>query len=189
MDTKPTQKRTPAVWLAEGRKKAIARGVVFGIKKGSKTTKTLKKERIQKSIDQIIMGKAEQIIKATLIPALGMNFVYRIDDEIDVKGRVISRKHILVTDPEEIAEALDQMEEGGTHPDEKYYYVTAKAPEYKAGESLLNRLLGKPKESLAVEVEHKFSLRDLGKKADELEKARAREITGSEVPPAENKTP
>lgn len=167
--------------LTLARKEAMKRGVKFGWKTGVKTQKTLKKEIVQKRVNQIIMNKAETIVRATMLPALGMNFIYRIDEEKDLKGKVISRKHVLVEDPQEIAQALDEMEVGGTHPDDAYYYVTTRAPEYKAGESLLNRLLGKPKESLQVDVEHKFSLKDLGKKADALEKGAARDVGFTEV--------
>lgn len=162
--------------LTLARKEAMKRGVKFGWKKGVRQKRTLAKEATQKEINLIIMGKADAIVRASIIPALGMTFVYRIDEEKDLKGKVISRKHVLVTDPDEIAEALDQMEEGGQHPDDSYYYVTTRAPEYKAGESLLNRLLGKPKETLGVEVEHKFSLKELGKKADALERKKVKRL-------------
>lgn len=167
--------------LAIARKEAIKRGVVFGRKIGVKLPKTLAKEAIQKEVNQQIMLKAVDIVKATMLPALGMNFVYRIDEVVNEKGKVTERKHVLVEDPKEIAKALDEMEAGGTHPDDAYYYVTTKAPEYKAGESLLNRLLGKPKESLSVDVDVKFSLKDLGKKADTLEQTKYKDASFTEV--------
>lgn len=188
-----TSQSEPVIKLPVGERLRLARiearkrGMVMGMKKGTKMPKTLAKEAIEKSVKQIIMNKAEEIVRATIIPALGMNFVYRIDTETDLKGKVISRKHVLVSAPEEIAKALDQMEEGGTHPDDAYYYVTTKAPEYKAGESLLNRLLGKPKESLSVDVKHKFSLKDLGRKADAIE-TRYKEVSFTEDIKTEDST-
>lgn len=187
MEVKTEQKTySPAITaMMAGRKKAIALGKRMGMPRGVKTRKVLEREKVLRSINQVIMDKAEKIIRASIIPALGMNFVYRIDEEKDVKGRVIKREHVLVEDPEEIALALDEMESGGNHPEDKYYYVTTKAPDYRAGESLLNRAFGKAKESVAVEVEHKFSLRDLGKKALENEKSRAKEIAFTESAPVE----
>lgn len=189
MTQKPNEKIPVGLRLSLARAEAKKRGVKFGMQKGMKTAKVWKRENKEKAINQIIMNKAESIVRASIIPALGMTFVYRIDEEINEKGKVTMRKHILVEDPDEIAEALDQMEEGGQHPEDKFYYVTAKAPEYKAGESLLNRWLGKPKETLGVEVEHKFSLKDLGKKADELEKKKYREVGYTQVDKVDNLPP
>lgn len=183
MEAQTGKKLSKIELMTIGRRKAMERGVVFGTKKGTKMPKTIAKEAIQKEINQHISARALDIVRATLIPTLGMNFVYRIDEEKNKKGVVTSRKHVLVEDPEEIALALDQMDVGGVHPKEKYYYVTAKAPEYKAGESLLNRAFGKPKESMSVDVEHHFSLKDLGQKADEIEKTNAIEADFTQVQP------
>lgn len=196
MENTQQKKLSPTILaMVEGQKRARARGVHFGIKKGTLTPRKLALRSVEREVQNKIAEKALTLIRAGMITALGQNFVYRIDEEIDLKGRVVSRKHILVTDADEIATALDQMEEGSTHPEDKYYYVTAKEPDHKAVEMLLNRAFGKPKETVGLEVEHKFSLRDLGKRADEIEKSRAKEIQvvepvslpteniGSEVPP------
>lgn len=112
-------------------------------------------------MDKMIYNKTAPLIRAGMLSAMGQNFVYRIDEERDSKGKLLNRKHVLVEDPKEIALALDQIDVGGVHPDEKYYYVTAKEPDVRAIEMLLNRAYGKPKESLKVETEVKFSLKDL----------------------------
>jgi predicted fused transcriptional regulator/phosphomethylpyrimidine kinase len=38
-------------------------------------------------MEQIIMQKSEKILRASLIPALGMNFVYRIETETDLNKK------------------------------------------------------------------------------------------------------
>lgn len=130
---------------------------------GLKSQKTLLLERAQRETKAIIANKAQELVRAGMVAALGQTFVYRIDEEQDDKGKITSRKHVRVTDPDEIARALDAMEEGGTDPDGAYYYVTAKEPEYKAIEMLFNRAFGKPKETLDVKTDVQFSLRELAK--------------------------
>jgi hypothetical protein len=139
-----------------------------GRPKGSLALATKLRMKSQAVINNMIMKKSQQLIHAGMTVALGQNFVYRIDEEKNDKGNVTSRKHVLVEDPEEIALALDQMGVGATHPDDKYYYVTAKEPDHKAIEMLLNRAYGKPKESLDLNVDVKFSLKALAESRKEL---------------------
>lgn len=119
-----------------------------GRKKGTKNPATLQREAVAAAINQQIMQQAAGIVRSTLIPAFGVNYVYRIDEEKSSKGNVIGRKHVLVTDPYEIQDALDQIHQFSQAGEEKYYYVTTEKPDFKAGESLLNRALGKAKESI-----------------------------------------
>lgn len=123
----------------------------------------------QKQImEGMIYRKTAPLIRAGMIAAMGQNFVYRIDEERDSKGKLLSRKHVRVENPDEIAKALDQIEEGGTHPDDAYYYVTTKEPDIRAIEALLNRGYGKPKESLTIDGEVQFSLKALAAHRKEL---------------------
>lgn len=119
-----------------------------GRPKGMKNKATLEREAVQAAMQQQIMGKAKQLINAGLISAMGQTFVYRIDEELSSKGNVIGRKHVLVTDPDEIGIALDAIEEGGKSEEDKYYYVSATGPDHKAVQMLLDRAFGKPKESI-----------------------------------------
>lgn len=146
-----------------------ANGLKGGRKAGALSL-VRKMELKQKEImDRMIYKKTAPLIRAGMLSAMGQNFVYRIDEERDSKGKLLNRKHVLVMDSDEIAQALDQIEEGGQHPDDKYYYVTTKEPDVRAIEMLLNRAYGKPKESLKVEGEVQFSLKALAEHRKSLE--------------------
>lgn len=158
-------------------------GMKGGRPKGSVDKKTLMKLREKKRMDEMIVRKTAPLIRAAMSRALGQIFVYRIDEVYDedttrvlkngeeqvVKGKLRSRKHVRVTDPDEIQEALDKMEgEGHGGDNDEYYYITTKEPDSQTIDMLLSRPYGKAKESIAVEVEHKFSLTDLAKRRDEI---------------------
>jgi len=121
-----------------------------GRKKGGKNPETLEREKVLEAVRQQIMRRVEPLVRAAFIPAMGVNFVYRIDETKNEKGRVVHKEHVLVTDPHEIAMALDQIEEGASDPEDKYYYVSAEKPDFRAVQMLLDRSLGKSKDMLEV---------------------------------------
>lgn len=122
----------------------------------------------KKVMEKLIYKKTAPLIRAGMVTAMGQTFVYRIDEERDSKDKLISRKHVLVTDADEIANALDKIEEGGQDPEDNFYYVTAKEPDVRAIEMLLNRGYGKPKETINVEGEVTFSLKALAAHRKEI---------------------
>lgn len=134
---------------------------------------TLIKRAELKAVDatkKIIYKKLASMTRAQIRNAMGLSFVYRIDEERDKNGKLLGRKHVLVDDPHEIAMALDAMEDGANGRDgEQYYYITAKEPDTRAYEVLTNRALGKPKETIELEGEVKFSLKGLAEARQELE--------------------
>lgn len=121
-----------------------------GRKKGTKNPATLEREKVLEAMRQQIMKRAESLVRAAFIPAMGVNFVYRIDETKNEKGRVVHKEHVLVEDPNEIARALDQIEEGSVDPEDNFYYVSHKAPDFRAVEMLINRVFGKAKEMVEV---------------------------------------
>lgn len=137
-------------------------------KKGVKLKRTVEKEKIQKQVESFIQKKAFNLVRAGMSVAMGQNFVYRIDEEENEKGNVTSRKNVLVTDPHEIEMALNAIEEGGQSEDGKYYFVTAKEPDHKAIQMLLDRGFGKAKETVEVNGEITFSLRGLAARRETL---------------------
>lgn len=123
-----------------------------GIRKGAgrpKATHTLEAEKAKERIVQRVTKEVDALMDAQISLAKGISYVYRIDEEKNADGK-IKREHVIVTDPDEIREFLDEHSgENGTVND-TYYYITTEKPENPALESLLNRAYGKPKES----VEH-----------------------------------
>lgn len=123
-----------------------------GRKPGGKNAATLERDAVARAIQQQIMTKASDLVRAGLLAAFGTTFVYRIDEEVNSRGTVTSRKHVKVIDPDEIGRALDAIEnDGGLDDDsEKYYYVSKNGPDYKAIQMLLDRALGKAKETVEL---------------------------------------
>lgn len=152
----------------ESSARKAAAGRLGGLaKKGKRSLKVLTRARIERAQKDFITEKALVLTRAAMIPAMGQTFVYKIVEEENERGKTI-RKHVLVQDENEIASALDAIEEGGEDPNGVYYYVTAKEPDYKAIDMLFNRAFGKPKETISHEVTA-FSLTALAKSRRELD--------------------
>lgn len=73
-------------------------------------------------------------------------------------------KHVeTIRDEKRIENLLDTAELGVD-----YFIVVGALPDNKAADSILNRAWGKPAETLDVNVEHKFSLKDLAARRDAI---------------------
>lgn len=144
-------------------------------KRGHKLQRTLNKETIQKDLERKIQKNAFKLFHAAMIPAMGQIFIYKIEEEVTGHGpkggEYVKRKHTLVTAPHEIERALDFMDGAGSGKDPDgtdYYYVTTKEPDHKAIQMLLDRGFGKPKETVDMSLDVKFSLRALASRREEL---------------------
>lgn len=120
-----------------------------GRKPGGMNKKTLEQKIVMEELRQRIMTNADGLLNAQLSVAKGAQYLYRIEKTTNKNGKEV-QEHILVTDPEEIKEALDSLEEGNSS--DKYYYITAEKPDSKAIDSLLDRTFGKAKESVELEA-------------------------------------
>lgn len=114
-----------------------------GRKAGSLNKATLEKKKIEEAFTQRVLGSAERLFNSQFSLAQGCSHLYRIDEVR--RGKEIKRKHVLVTDPEEIRMYLDEE----VDPD-KYYYITTKSPDNKAIDSLLDRAFGRAKQKVEV---------------------------------------
>lgn len=122
-----------------------------GRKKGSKPAAVLEREKVAEAVRQQIMLVAGDLVRHAMIPAVGINYVYRIEKKRNKKGDIIYEKNVLVTNPHEIEMALNQIANPGENGgDNEYYFVTAERPDHRAVQMLLDRALGKSKESLEV---------------------------------------
>lgn len=126
-----------------------------GRKKGSKSAKTLEKEKVLAEVRDRIMRNAQRILDSQLSLARGQQFLYKIEKTkvIGPKGGVSyrSEKPKLVTDQWELQAYLDGLVESGDMDDERdpeatYYFITTKEPNNMAADSMLNRTFGKPTE-------------------------------------------
>lgn len=126
-----------------------------GRKPGSKTKATLEKEKVAEAFNQRVMAKADALFNAQLTLAVGSMKVFRID-ETEGEGGKKKREYTHVTDPDEIKRLLDEHDGGNGVVDGAFYYFSEVMPDNRAIDSMLNRALGKPKETLehAGEIAH-----------------------------------
>jgi hypothetical protein len=113
-----------------------------GRPEGSLSKATLEKKKIEAAFTQRVLNAADRLFNAQLAIAEGLTHLYRIDEVKDGDGKK-RREHVLVTDPEEIKQFLDEHEGSDGTVDNTYYYLTTKAPDNRAIDSLLDRAFGK----------------------------------------------
>lgn len=132
-----------------------------GRPKGSKNPETLVKEKVQEAINQRVFSIADSLLTPQISIAKGQQFLYKIEKTkiVGPKGGISYRneKPQLVIAEWEIQAYVDSLVdkangdlEDENDPEATYYYITAKEPNNMAIDSLLNRAVGKPKESLDV---------------------------------------
>lgn len=123
-----------------------------GRKKGSKSQKTLDREKVLAELRERIMKTANLLFDSQISIARGVQFLYKIEKELVIgpKGgkKYVSSKPKLVTEQWEIESYLEGKLEDGDENDENdpnatYYFITAKEPDNRALDSLLDRAFGK----------------------------------------------
>lgn len=126
-----------------------------GRPKGSLNKSTLEQQKVAEAFNQRVMAKADALFNAQLTLAIGSIKVFRID-EIEAENGKKKREHIHVTDAVEIKRLLDEHDGANGLVEGVYYYFTDVLPDNRAIDSMLNRALGKPKETLehAGEIGH-----------------------------------
>ena len=118
---------------------------------GSKNKATLEQQAVLAEFNQRILNKADDLFNAQFRLAIGSSKVFRIDEEEGDNGKT-KRVHVLVTDPDEIKALLDEHDGANGEVDGHYYYFSEILPDNRALDSLLNRGLGKPTETVKVDV-------------------------------------
>ena len=160
-----------------------------GRPKGAFNVKTLEQRLIKKDFDQRVMRISQKLFASQASLALGQQFLFKIDKEFvktgtkkngDDNGYWKNLPPKLVTDQFEIESYLESLANGDIDddqsPDKVYYFITTKEPNNNAVDSLLNRVHGKPKESIEMNVEV-FSLKQLHARRQALQNAESREVT------------
>lgn len=135
------------------KKKPIVKGKKGGPRpgsgrpKGKLDKKTLEKLEILRAYKQRILQNADKLFNAQVALAQGISYLYRVDEVGEGKNK--KREHVLVTDPEEIKQVLDETDGAGGVCEDHYYYITTKTPDNKAIDSMLDRVFGKATQLLA----------------------------------------
>lgn len=127
------------------------------------------------------------LVNAQASLAVGQQFLFRIDKELAVgpKGGKAYRpkRPVVVTDPEEIMDYIqgsivegDARDDGD--PGSSYYYLTTREPNNQALDSLLNRALGRARETVEMNLHGRFSLVDLARGLESTAAPRAADSEG-----------
>lgn len=111
-----------------------------GRPKGRKDPHTLEREAVQRVFDQRVMRAADRLFNAQLSQAEGVSILLR-------RPKVGKGRTEVVSDPKTIQRYFD----GELENDEAdWYFIAVEKPNAEAADRLLNRGLGKPKESLVL---------------------------------------
>lgn len=109
-----------------------------GRPRGKKMAKTLEREKVQEAYNQKVFGLADKLLHAQFIVANGTHRMVTITKDEDGKPHVSQ-----VNDQDE----MDRLIVEGVYGKD-YMILTGHGPNHQAIDSMLNRALGKPKETL-----------------------------------------
>lgn len=114
--------------------------VPLGVRlKGLAKLEDIAVEEIENEFKKRVGHSAHKLLNAQMSLALGTQTLYKVVLGVDEKGKPC-RKHVMVTDDEEIRAYLDDPDlTNGSD----YYYITTKTPDLAAINSALDRLFGK----------------------------------------------
>lgn len=121
-------------------------GKLGGRPLGSLNKVNREKKKAEQEMVQRIVNNLNGVLNAQFSLAKGISFLYKIVETGEGKNQ--KREHVLVTDPEEIKDYLDE-----TTDSEDYYYITTKAPDGKAIDSLIDRAFGTSTQNKKVQIE------------------------------------
>ena len=143
--------------------------------KHGKRKRTLLLEEVQKEIQRRLVERSLKLIDTQTVIAHGTIKVFKITYSMIGKKKVRNPPE-LVTNDEEIASAIAYEYSDGECPntDDEYFFISTVAPDGKAIESQLNRLLGKAPQSIDLTTKGKefkniIGMRILKEPEDEAE--------------------
>lgn len=117
--------------------------------KGSQNKATIERKTAETALKQRILKSVDRLFNAQLALAEGQTYVMRIDETGEGKNK--RREHNVVTSPEEIKAFLDEHEGGSGIVDDTYYYITTKAPDNRAIDSMMDRVFGKARQTIGLD--------------------------------------
>jgi hypothetical protein len=104
----------------------------------AKTMEGRRQAKVLEAYRQKVYRLTSRLLQAQAIKAMGQQFLFKIDN--------VSKKPILVEDPNEIADYIENLHGNPGIIDESYYFISVKDPDIMAIENMLNRAFGRPKE-------------------------------------------
>lgn len=115
-----------------------------GRKKGGKNKATVQKEMLRKRLEELVAQEYDPIVLSKISLAKGFKVMMQ-RDWVKGKDGKMGRKGQWkqVTDPKEVERLLNSECEG-----EDYYQIWTENPESRAGEYLIDQVIGKPRESV-----------------------------------------
>lgn len=114
--------------------------VPLGVRlKGLAKLEDIAVEEIENEFKKRVGHSAHKLLNAQMSLALGTQTLYKAVLGVDEKGKPC-RKHVMVTDDEEIRAYLDDPDFTNGND---YFYITTKSPDLAAINSALDRLFGK----------------------------------------------
>lgn len=147
-----------------------------GRPKGRKNDATLKREAVLKAMQQRILKATDVLLDRQMHLASGVSYLFKIEKYWKVTGKgkgkkktLMSKKPVIVTDPEEIRAYI----EGKEFPDENkkegdptdtYYFITTEKPDNKAIADMFNRTYGRSVTPVALVDDDGKSIFDDDKK-------------------------
>lgn len=159
-------------------------GRLGGIAKGGKkSAKKLKELQLKAAIEQRAMQLADNALNSIAVAAFGSYVVA----EIVIDEKTDKKRLVPVRDATQISLLIDTGEHGID-----YMILEGTAPDYKAALEIINRGIGKVKETTDIHVKHSFSLVGLAKERSKLPPATLPAISHSrpiDVPFTESKAP
>jgi len=112
-----------------------------GRPKGSKSKTTIEREQILEQIKATIAGRATKIVESQTVAAFGTHRVLRLTR--DLEGKITNSSIVFETSE------IDRLISAGEYGRD-YIFASGADPDWRAGESLLNRTFGKPKDTLEL---------------------------------------
>lgn len=119
----------------------------------SKNPNTIAREEAAKQFKQRVARNVDRLFNAQIDLALGEKYLMVITTIGE--GAKQRRETTIVTDPEKIKEFLDSEEDPKFGEENEYYFMTTKAANNMALDSLLNRSFGKAAEKMDLDVTSK----------------------------------
>lgn len=132
--------------LAEAKllKKEIYARLPHNLQRSEKALQAAIKEISEEEVEDLFKKRvalhSNAILNSLMNAALGEKYLYKIVMTVGKNGKSY-KKHVRVTDPEEIQYYLDNPLET---ENETYYYISTKEPDINAANSLIDRFMGRP---------------------------------------------